>query len=108
MCIYIYICAHTHKQMTHTHTQASQEYCEVTKDKFREIEESVYNVAQTVLRAATRCNTLQHTDTTYMALCIDDRSHCNTLQHTTEHCNTLQHTTTHCNTLKHTDATYMT
>jgi len=42
-------------------------------------------------RAATHCNTLQHTAT-----------HCNTLQHTATHCNTLRHTATHCDTLQHT------
>ena len=44
-----------------------------------------------ICRAATHCNTLQHTAT-----------HCNTLHHTATHCNTLQHTATHCNTLQHT------
>ena len=48
---------------------------------------------------ATRCNTLQHTET-HCNLFVPlyrwyTATHCNTLQHTATHCNTLQHTATH-------------
>ena len=74
-------------------------------------------------RAATHCDTLQHTATTcslclflcvYHCFCVastcrfetgaeqlSSARHCNTLQHAATHCNTLQHTATHCNTLQH-------
>ena len=86
-------------------------------------------------RAATHCNTLQHTATHHNTL-HDTATHCNTLQHgathsntlqhlnrtrvplryrrvatycnmqhTATHCNTLQHTATHCNTLQHLNRT---
>ena len=37
-----------------------------------------------------------------LCVCTRAATHCDTLQHTATHCNTLQHTATHCNTLQDT------
>jgi len=60
-----------------------------------------FHVTYRVFRAATHCNTLQHTATHCNTL-QHTATHCNTLQHTATHRNTLQHAATHCNTLQHT------
>ena len=73
------------------------------------------------LRAATHCNTLQHTATHERDYCSysgkslhhikptkrnyalqHTATYCNTLQHTATYCNIQQHTATHCNTQQHT------
>ena len=51
-------------------------------------------------RAATRCNTLQHTDL-YLKL-LEDGTEI-VVQLIAIHCNMLQHAATCCNTLQHTD-----
>ena len=68
---------------------------------------SVYRIFRAI-RAATHCNTLQHSSCCNTLLAA---THCNTLQHTAPLCstlhhtaplyNTLQHTITHCSTLQH-------
>jgi len=115
--------SHSNKTLQHTATHCNTEIVGETVECVAVVEalKRTYQPC-TRRRAATHCNTLQHTATHCNTLqhtashCITLQhisTHCNTLhemshsnktlQHTATHCNTLQHTATHCNTLQHRD-----